>query len=48
MITKKTKPVIGDDLSVKATVTEYRVFGILLLKKVLIMPPGRDEYVYTI
>ena len=49
MITKKTYPVMDGNL-VKKTVTEYRIFGILLLRKELEMPkPGTNcEYIYKI
>lgn len=61
MITKKTYPVMRDRSSesqgqqkndvvlIEKTVTEYRLFGILLLRKELIMPIDcKSEYVYKI
>lgn len=46
MITKKTFPVM-EGKRVKKTIAEYRIFGILLYRKELVMPTDCEgEYVY--
>lgn len=54
MITKKTYPIIGQAVdithrTVTGTITEYRIFGLLLYRKQLIMPNNYigGEHFYT-